>query len=301
MTTVASRAKSGAECPVCGTGSKGCSVTVDGLHMCRGEPGPGWKRVKQSGDFGCYRHETDRTNLNGTPRGVPKSTPVRDWPTEVAKHASNLTPQVKATLADELLLPVWALESVDGLGFTECGAKDGERWIPAWTFPLRTAGGTIVGISKRFPERVSINGGNPTNKAAAKDSREGVYLSRGWRECPGPTLLVEGGSNTIACAAAGVSAIGRFSNMVGPVEYLAALLKDLDPGRSVVVVGDRDERPDPKRPGETLWPGRAGAEKTATDLVARLGRPVLVAYPPVGFKDVRDWVIDLSGGQEAED
>jgi hypothetical protein len=82
----------------------------------------------------------------------------------------------------------------------------------------------------------------------------------------------------------GLAAIGRPSNMAG-TEMLAELLKDLPADRPVLVVGEFDPHPDGK------WPGREGAVQTATDLAAKLGRPVQWVLTPGGHKDARAWAI----------
>ena len=42
---IAARFTADRPCPVCGAGTKSCSATADGLHLCRGEPGPGWREL----------------------------------------------------------------------------------------------------------------------------------------------------------------------------------------------------------------------------------------------------------------
>ncbi|HEX4607836.1 MAG TPA: hypothetical protein VH092_06480, partial [Urbifossiella sp.] len=72
MADIEFRAGAGRPCPVCSSESKGCSATEDGLHLCRGEAGSGWRSVTRGSDaagFGHYRRADGRATLNGTPAG----------------------------------------------------------------------------------------------------------------------------------------------------------------------------------------------------------------------------------------
>jgi putative DNA primase/helicase len=82
-----------------------------------------------------------------------------------------------------------------------------------------------------------------------------------------------------------LAAVGRPSNRAG-VKDLAALLTDVPQDRLIIVVGDRDAKDN----GD--WPGLDGAKAVAGELTAALGRPVLLALPPDGAKDVRQWFND---------
>ena len=115
--------------------------------------------------------------------------------------------------------------------------------------------------------------------------KRGLSVPAGCRDRPGPVLVVEGPTDALALTAAGLAAVGRPS-AAGGVGHLAGLLADLDPARDVLVVGENDRKDDGS------WPGRAGAESIARGLAGTLGRPVKVAYPPDGAKDVRDWLTD---------
>lgn len=308
---IATRYSRESVCPVCRSGSKGCSQTASRLQLCRGMPADpsAWKSVINGVDsigFGHYRAVDDTLRLNGhTPSvgGAKKAEAKQiDWAAKAAEFAGYLTAQAKAALAENLQLPVTALDSIEQLGLTPHGIQQDGEWVPAWTIPMRNASGKVTGISKRFPRNVMIQG-EWKNKAVAKYGHPGVFLSQNWRECPGPVdILPEGGSNTIAGGAVGLAVVGRYSNSVGPTEYLAELFRERDASRPIIILGDNDGRPDPNDTGRTLWPGRDGAEKTAADLAGGLNRPVLVAFPPPGHKDLRDWTIDLLSGQaELED
>lgn len=93
-----------------------------------------------------------------------------------------------------------------------------------------------------------------------------------------PVVVVEGASDTAAVLGIGLVAIGRPSN-TGGLEEAAALLR----GRSVIIVGENDEKTDGS------WPGKHGVNKTLSAL-----KPVCpsirIIYPPDGHKDIREWI-----------
>jgi hypothetical protein len=284
-------------------------VTDDGLHLCRGEPQPGWKRITREPDsagFFHYRREDDRSHLRDVhqprhkPRHSPKPAPngkPKDWPAEAKKFAEKLTSDHREELAQLLQLPVEALDAFPLLGFTPYGIKDDEtgQWVPAWTYPLEDGQGNIIGLGKRYPRTVSIGGGPPTNKSYAGGGDAGLCVPAGWRELTGPVYLVEGWSNVLALWTCDLTAIGRPSNMAG-AEPIAELLRDLPADRVVIVVGDNDARPDATKPEGIHWPGKDGAIRTAERLSDLLGRHVPWALPPEGVKDSRAWVIDQATG-----
>jgi integrase len=156
------------------------------------------------------------------------------------------------------------------------GANKAEK---CWTFPEVDAAGTVIGVTRRF-----LDG----SKKRTAGGRSGLTLADGWRERPGPVLLVEGPTDLLALTAAGLCAVGRPSN-TGGVDLFAELLKDWPADREILVVGENDRKPDGS------WPGRSGAERTAAALAGRLGRPVPFAMPPDGAKDVRQWLTDRAG------
>lgn len=135
------------------------------------------------------------------------------------------------------------------------------------------------------------------------DGRKVGYLIRGWDgkksfltgsnrgisfvvrdpfAIPGPVYLVEGHTDIATLHAIGLCAIGRPSNK-GGIQQLATLLSDLPKSREIIVVGENDL----KENGN--WPGREGAEHTASSLAALLNRPIKAAMVPEPFKDSREW------------
>ncbi|VTU00305.1 Bifunctional DNA Primase/polymerase OS=Myxococcus stipitatus (strain DSM 14675 / JCM 12634 / Mx s8) GN=MYSTI_01949 PE=4 SV=1 [Gemmataceae bacterium] len=123
---------------------------------------------------------------------------------------------------------------------------------------------------------------------ACTPSKRGLTIPDGWCAGSGPLLLVEGPSDVLALAAAGLAAVGRPSN-TGGVAHLAELLAAWPRDRDVLVVGENDRRDD-------QWPGRDGAHRTAAALQSHLGRVVTVAMPPGDAKDVRAWLTGRAAG-----
>ncbi len=279
---IASRFNESNPCPVCGSGTKGCSDTEDKLHFCRGEAGLDWKLIKADVEgFSLYRHKTDTTNLrNGrlspkitmgrkkadTSKAAAAAPPKRDWAGLAKQYADALSKERREQLADELGLPLNALDAVPLIG-----------WCPPakwWSFPEVGKDGTICGIMRRWEGGV---------KKRANGAKCGVTVPAGWMEHSGPLLLVEGASDVLAASHCGISVLGRPSNKAG-VEILVELLKDWPADRPIIVTGENDL----KESGE--FPGKEGAEQTAAGIAKGLGRSVMWAMPPDGIKDVRAWV-----------
>lgn len=171
-------------------------------------------------------------------------------------------------LAEKLRLSVDSLKAL-GVGYSSDET--------AWTFPERTADGIVCGINRRFQDG---------EKKMMKDHKRGLYFSDNWRECSGPVLIVEGGSDTAAGITLGLATIGRPSAIVpkAVLPELVELLKTLPTDREIVVIGERDEKAD----GD--WPGKKGAVRTAKELTEALSRPIRWALPSGDNKDLRSWL-----------
>ncbi len=298
---VVSRATRAAPCPVCGSPSKGCSRTEDGLHLCRGEARPGWRRISRGPDnagFSHFRREDDHgpeRNGHGHHNGEPTQ-PPKSWKPEAEQYAKRLTPDLRAILAGKLGLPVEALDAIPLLGYfgeIKPGTFEGDDELPAgpcWTFPEHDAFGRVTGINRRFA--------NGRKKAMYGHSR-GLTLPEGWRDRPGPLLVAEGASDVLALTACGIACIGKPSN-TGGAGHLADLLRTFPEGTDIVVVGEWDERPSKDDPTKTIWPGRDGVASTKAKLGRRLKRKILGAYPGGRLKDCRAWILDAIAGAGEE-
>jgi putative DNA primase/helicase len=202
--------------------------------------------------------------------------PAKNWQAAAQEFAAHLDAGRRAGLAEQLGLPAEALDLLPLLGFR---ADDPRK--PCYTFPECTETGTVIGLNRRY-----LDG----SKQMMPGGKRGLTLPAGWRHQPGPLLVAEGPTDTLALAAAGRCAVGRPSN-TGGVPLLAALLRDWPRGRDILVVGENDRKPDGS------WPGRDGAELTARQLAARLNRPVRWALPPEGAKDARAWLTHPDRGE----
>lgn len=138
------------------------------------------------------------------------------------------------------------------------------RQHQAWTFPMQSAAGNVVGIRLRLSDgrKLSVRGG-----------REGLFVPEGLT-FEKPLFISEGPTDTAAILDLGFDAIGRPSCTGGTRHIIDfADLHQLD---DVVVVADADDA------------GRRGAEKLASVLVAYVPE-VRVLEMPGGTKDVRAW------------
>jgi len=263
-------------CPVCGSGTKGCSRTDDDMQICRGATSPpGWKRLTREPDAMGFHHY--RPADGGGAKAAPEPT---DWAALTSEFAAALTPVAARGLARALGLPLPALRALP------VGWNDAKRIGPVWTFPEVDAAGAVIGITQRV---VTPAAGAP-NKLAMAGGRRGLTIPRGWADHPprpGPVLVVEGASDALALWHCGCQVVGRPAAAAG-AEMLAELLAGET--RPACILAENDRKPDGS------WPGKAGAESVAKKLAESLGRSVWIAFPPDGWKDARAWVLDLAAG-----
>lgn len=275
MLNITFRANAANPCLVCGTGSKGCSRTDDNLHLCRGEPRPGWHEISKRPDelgFRYYRREDEQRVAKLKPKKpTPPTTNFAAVANQGVEELARL-PQHCEELADDLKLPLEVFE-LFRLGFDTTRSDSGR-----FTIPERDGNETVIGIATRT-HRLS----GKVEKKRVKGSKCGLTIPCQWRERPGPLFCVEGFTDAAAMTAAELCAVGRASNLHG-ADLLAVLLRDWPVEREIIVVGENDLKPN----GD--WPGKRGAETVARKLAHLLDRPVKVALPPENFKDVREWL-----------
>jgi phage/plasmid primase-like uncharacterized protein len=270
-------------CPVCGSGTKGCSRTEGGLVFCRGVFLPnlgdtvnGHALVKKGEEFYTYKPDVPRPPR---PRARVKVKGGEHMDSLARRLAANFTGAARAELAHELGVSEEAVAAVPLIGFSGSGFHKNRYDQPCWTFPETDAAGNVVGICCRYPDG---------EKKAMPGGKRGLAFARGWQDLPGPVSLCEGPSDLLALHSMGLAAVARPSN-TGGVALLAELVRDLPAGREVVVLGENDCN----QKGQ--WPGLDGAKKTAAALTAALGRPVTWVLPPGRAKDVRAWVKGRGG------
>jgi len=149
-----------------------------------------------------------------------------------------------------------------------------------WTVPEQDGWGRVTAINRRYEDG---------DKRIMAGGRRGLYVPEGWEELPGPIYCPEGFSDAAALVARGV-------------EELAVLLAEVH--RPVVILGENDAKP-MRRDGEAVMeagepaqrhPGYEGAVAACRKLRALLGRDdITVKMPPVGFKDVREFLTHGGG------
>ena len=254
-------------CPICGKPDN-CEVSDDGGAVWCGRVSKGSLRQNGGGQF-LHRLNPDQFKAQDrryvhVPQPRKTASPRQDWSTSLnyfAKEATNAIPE----LAQRLGVSVASLTSLN------VGWHPDQKF---WSFPERDGYGRLIGIITRYEDGT---------KKRLKGSKAGLAYADQWDTGVGPILLVEGPSDTAALLTLGLTVVGRPSN-AGGIDHLIALLSDVPRQREIVVIAERDEKPDGK------WPGRDGAITTTTKLTEGLGRPIAWAFPPDNAKDSRAWL-----------
>lgn len=247
-------------CPICGKPDN-CEISIDGTVAWCGRVSEGSLRQNAGGQF--LHRLVERRLAHFSHRRVRQQS-SSDL-TELARRLADVGGTARIELATRLGVSVKALAEL-GVGWhieKQC-----------WTFPERNANGTIIGISARYQD---------DQKRRHPGSRAGLTYVDGWDSGNGPILLVEGASDTAALLTIALNAVGRPSN-AGGIELLLDLLVDLPSDRDIIVIGERDQKPNGH------WPGKAGAIRTAQRLADGLNRPIAWSLPPDGAKDSRAWL-----------
>jgi hypothetical protein len=134
------------------------------------------------------------------------------------------------------------------------------------TWPMQDAGGRIIGLQRRWPDRRS-------GPKVMDGHRAGLFVPRGL-ERGQPLVITEGPTDCAAALELGVQAVGRFSCSHG-AWHLRRLIRRLKPP-ALCIVSDADE------------PGRNGSARLAAEL-ADMCPLLLTAEPPRPHKDLRAW------------
>ena len=229
-------------CPVCGK-SDWCAWSSEGdvLRCMRGGRTPDGMRHWRDDRNGGVLFKQDSHDHATRHRPVVKPTATSsatDWPVMMGSLRAKLTDERLAELAQATSLPVaaWAQLSpgwadADDLKTLRAG---GEGWADdrptgAWAFAEHRGDGRVVGAGLRTTD------GRKGAPASSTGARRGLVVPANLHDLPDPVLCVEGASDVAACAALGLTAVGRPSNRAGADD-----LADLLDGRDVLVVGERD-------------------------------------------------------------
>lgn len=192
-----------------------------------------------------------------------------NWRAVARKYAEDLgdQPDNRIAFAAALSLPAAAVDVLPYLG------KKGD----SWTWPEFDGSGDLTGV---IGVAVRTADGK---KLAEAGCRRGLTIPNGLTDrlaATGILFIVEGASDTLAGFHAGMACIGRPAVRVGG-KFLAAWIAKYGAEARIVVVGERDQKPDGK------WPGRDDAMEFTSKLAGYLGRSIEFALPPDGVKDVR--------------
>lgn len=282
-------------CPICDHAGW-CGRREDGLVLCKRPPNPPqvagyiYKGLAKDGQTAMYVAAGREHRGRAIPPPARVERPSVSSATLNETHTTPvaaLTPELRCALAAELGLPEAILSELN-IGWSENARHHAVNDLSgAYIFPEYNGQGRLIGLSYRFPadkvaHLIDTDGKSIGNKSTPSGLRRGLTLPLGWKDMPDPVLIVEGPSDVLAGRAVGLSVIGRPSNC-GGVEFIAQLSRN----RQVIVLAENDRKPD------GLWPGKEGAELVVRHLETTWGRPVPVAFPTEGIKDLRDWVRQL--------
>ena len=198
-----------------------------------------------------------------------------DWKARLEPFQKALTAQLREQLADEAGIPVSVLNLMPGLGYF--ARRD------SWIFPelngKETGPDVTCILTRNRKDRSFVGKGNATVHIPAgqerplKGGRRGLIRAAGWRDRPGPVLVVMGHLSVLAATAANLAAVGRSPCGKERVVLLKQLFHSLPPERPIILVGGEDEK------------GNMGL--LALNLANRLERPVsestILSNAPVGL------------------
>lgn len=213
------------------------------------------------------------------PLSVPLISPpflgdTNRWRTQMERHLGRSTREQSADdLAQELgVLPQVLLDLE-----LHHDSEESE-----WLIPERDSYGGICGLAVRYWYPWRDERDKQVTKGFRPGGRRGLYYLDGWWDSDGPILSPEGFSDTATCLSMGITTIGR-SSAKGGGDQLLFLFSEYHTSEDLIIIADRDGH------DSGVNVGLDGARKTATVLAAGLSRPIQVAFPPDGCKDIREW------------
>jgi hypothetical protein len=242
---------------------------------------PGWIWFRDS-DNGCglLRSLDGHSNSNGIPRPsqnghqtakAPNAKAKAEPPFQAILDAAKAGHTEWRRLASMLGVSVTSLQQLEVGYEPQTSERDSEHWL----FPERDCVGKVIGLTRRYATG---------RKLQLPGSHRGLTFdpSQNWSEI---VLVPEGASDVAAALTMGLCAVGRPNNL-GGVELLGALLWPAQKaGVVIVVMAERDEKPDGR------WPGLDGAIRTAQRLADAWDQPVGYALPGDDQKDIRSWLV----------
>lgn len=270
-------ARRGLECPVCASLHKNPSwCLIDryrGLVIC-----PRVKSKREIGEAG-WLHSTGsdcdefyRAALKSK-RAVREEIDYEGWRIRQQDCVANIRASDAQRLATIWGLPSTSIEAL--LVGTEGRC---------WTVPIFDGCGRVVGI-RTIDQQTR-------KKLSVKGSRGGIFII-GKKPTRGDLVVVtEGESDTAAAHAIGFD---RVCGRTGSLHARAECRQWCGEGSHVVIVRDRDS-------DGAVDPGYEGAHLLAESLRAGGGQApasVVVVAPPVGVKDLREWVVRRGCSREA--
>lgn len=246
-------------CPIC-KGATWCTVaaTGDAVHCMRVTSG------KQLDDGG-FLHTTQIARGAKAVRIPPAvKRPARDW-AAIAANCETF-PGCSETLSAMLGV------SIDALRLLQVGYSASHD---AWTFPMRDAGGNVIGIRTRYKDGA---------KKAITGSRSGLFFCSTMRA--EIAFVCEGPSDTAAILSLGLLAIGRPS-CLGQEPMIARAIRRAGATLAVIL-------PD----NDTNETSRAMVLRGVERLIRALPRDIRPLVHHLPTKDAREWV--NAGGTQNE-
>lgn len=266
-------------CPICGKPDN-CTVSDDGTMVWCGRVSDESLRQNKGGQ---YLHRLAESPDRPQPRPV-QPPPRRKAPERPTNFEALVIAWERSAESNRQELARQLGVSPAALSRLRCGWCNGDQ---LWSFPEKNGTGQIIGVSTR-----SVTG----EKKRLRGSKTGLTYAADWNCGSGPILLVEGASDTAALMTLGLNVVGRPSNF-GGVPLLCDLLRPVSEEQPIIVIAERDQKPDGR------WPGKDGAVSVAEQLSTQLNRCVAWSLPPDDAKDARAWLnqnpdVERNGGQE---
>jgi len=252
-------------CPVCES-IKWCLIAPDGSAViCPKVSAGSVKKCGEAGHLHILKANGEHNRQRSQHRSYRKtlgsgitSGHVKQFTILAEQYSKALTDDMCRAYAEQL-----GVSPEEALRRLHVGWMDHGRY----SWPMYDTTWQIIGI------RVRTSSG----KYCVPGSRTGLFLPQDLSN-RGVLLICEGNTDAAAGLSLGFETIGRPSCSAG-----ADMLETICHGRDIVIVSDRDEKPDGS------CPGLDGATRLAEKLVFSCPS-VKTILPPQGYKDLRGWL-----------